>query len=333
MGHGAKCLAITAPEPFREGGLGGDEGLLDVLGGVLARREEDVVVGVVGAGALEDLEVDLLPYLGVHLAVVCRGGGVISRSRMAAGARRVNPKDGRVNCRDEDSGDRVRHARGRRRAARRRPPRGREPAPIALTHSERLMAVVDRLLQDCGWAWRSWRRSRCPSAPARSRGSAWASPPSRGWPWRWDSRWRRCPRSTRWPRRCPSRTRRSARCSTRAGRGLLLALPLDRVGDGARVGLSGAPARGGGGAARRAGDRAGRRGRGVPAVSRPARRRACARPSPSTALPSPAVVAALGHAILAAGGGIPAEAADPALPAAVRGRAQGAACVRRATRR
>ena len=31
--------------------------------------QQDVIVGVVGAGALEDLEMDLLAYLGVHLAV------------------------------------------------------------------------------------------------------------------------------------------------------------------------------------------------------------------------------------------------------------------------
>ncbi len=64
-----EVLGDDRPEPLREGGLGGDQGLLDVLAGVVPRRQEDVIVGVVGAGALEDLEVDLLPYLGVHLAI------------------------------------------------------------------------------------------------------------------------------------------------------------------------------------------------------------------------------------------------------------------------
>ena len=54
---------------------------------------------------------------------------------------------------------------------------------IALTHSERLMAVVDRLLQDCGWDARAWTRSRCPSGPARSPACGSARPPPRVWRW------------------------------------------------------------------------------------------------------------------------------------------------------
>src|SRR5215467_6803398 len=61
------------PEPFREGGLGGDERLLDVLAGMLAGGKEDVVVGVIGAGALQDLQVDLLTHLRIHAGVVLRG--------------------------------------------------------------------------------------------------------------------------------------------------------------------------------------------------------------------------------------------------------------------
>ena len=52
---------------------------------------------------------------------------------------------------------------------------------IALTHSERLMAMVDRLLAGLRAGHRAaWMGSRCPSARARSPGSAWASRPRRG---------------------------------------------------------------------------------------------------------------------------------------------------------
>jgi hypothetical protein len=36
---------------------------------VVAGGQQDVIVGVIRTGALEDLEVDLLAHLGVHLAV------------------------------------------------------------------------------------------------------------------------------------------------------------------------------------------------------------------------------------------------------------------------
>src|SRR5207249_287046 len=52
-GPRGEVLGDDGPEPLREGGLGGDQGLLDVLARVLARGEQDVVIGVVGARALE----------------------------------------------------------------------------------------------------------------------------------------------------------------------------------------------------------------------------------------------------------------------------------------
>ncbi len=48
---------------------------------------------------------------------------------------------------------------------------------------------------------------------------------------------------------------------------------------------------------------------------------------PARRLPSPAMVAQLGHAILAAGAGVVRRRGDRAVPAALRGRAQGAAAV------
>jgi hypothetical protein len=57
----------------------------------VARREEDVVVGVIRAGALEDLEVDLLTHLGVHLRVGRSRRRGHRWFRMTAAARRVNP--------------------------------------------------------------------------------------------------------------------------------------------------------------------------------------------------------------------------------------------------
>ncbi len=65
-GPRGEVLGDHRPEPLREGGLGGDQGLLDVLARVLARGEQDVVIGVVGARALENLQVDLFAHLGVH---------------------------------------------------------------------------------------------------------------------------------------------------------------------------------------------------------------------------------------------------------------------------
>jgi hypothetical protein len=92
-------LGDHGAEPLGEGGLGGDERLLDVLAGVMARREEDVVVGVIGAGTLEDLEVDLLADLGVHLAVDLPRRRRHQHFRMRGRARRVNSKVGVLDFR------------------------------------------------------------------------------------------------------------------------------------------------------------------------------------------------------------------------------------------
>ncbi len=87
-------LGDDRAEPLGERGLGGDQRLLDVLARVVAGGEQDVVVGVVGPGALEDLEMDLLANLGVHLAVGLSRGRGHQHLRMRGRVRRVNSKDG-----------------------------------------------------------------------------------------------------------------------------------------------------------------------------------------------------------------------------------------------
>src|SRR5262245_51526362 len=82
-----EVLGDDRPEAFREGGLGGDERLLDVLAGVLAGGKEDVVVGVIGAGALQDLQVDLLTHLRIHAGVVLRRRRGHGTFRMTASLR------------------------------------------------------------------------------------------------------------------------------------------------------------------------------------------------------------------------------------------------------
>src|SRR3977135_1343458 len=118
----------------------------------MPRREEDVIVGVGGTSAFEDLEVVLLPNLGVHLYVG------LSRRR------------GHQSFQDAGRGAACQLESGRARLPRMRLLAletatlaggaallddgrlvGESRLNIALTHSERLMAVVDRLLQDCGW--------------------------------------------------------------------------------------------------------------------------------------------------------------------------------------
>src|SRR5439155_241917 len=56
-------------------GLHRHQRLLDVLGRVLARGQEHVVVGVVGARPLEDLEMDLLADLGLDSDGIFPGRG------------------------------------------------------------------------------------------------------------------------------------------------------------------------------------------------------------------------------------------------------------------
>ena len=152
---------------------------------------------------------------------------------------------------------------------------GRASLDVALTHSERLMSMVDRLLAGLPVdASARCRDSPCPSARARSRGSGSARPPSRAWPWRLGCRSRRCPRSMRSPPTCRSPMPRCARSSTPA-RARCTACLYQWTGrrHGAALGLPGAAAAGRRRLAARAGDRARRRGARVPTVSRAAGRR------------------------------------------------------------
>ena len=70
-----EVLGDHRAEPFGERGLRGHQRLLDVLGRVLAGGQEDVVVRVIGARPLEDLEVDLLPDLVLDGGGIFPGGG------------------------------------------------------------------------------------------------------------------------------------------------------------------------------------------------------------------------------------------------------------------
>src|SRR5438034_1011649 len=65
--HGplGEVLGDDGPQPFGERGLHRHQRLLDVLRRVLPRGQEYVVVGVIGAGPFEDLEMDLLADLGL----------------------------------------------------------------------------------------------------------------------------------------------------------------------------------------------------------------------------------------------------------------------------
>ncbi len=65
-GPGGEVLGDDGAQPLGERRFRGDQGLLDVLAGVMAGGEEHVIVGVVGPGPLEDLEVNLLADLGLH---------------------------------------------------------------------------------------------------------------------------------------------------------------------------------------------------------------------------------------------------------------------------
>src|ERR671931_2348514 len=72
----SEVLRDDSAQPLGERRLGGDERLLDVLRRVLARGKQDVVVGVIRARALEDLEMNLLPDLGFDGGrIFLRGGG------------------------------------------------------------------------------------------------------------------------------------------------------------------------------------------------------------------------------------------------------------------
>src|SRR5262250_797082 len=79
-----EVLGDHRAQAFREGGLGGDQSLLDVLTGVLAGGQEDVIVGVISPGPLQDLQVDLLANLRIHAGVVLCGRRRHGTPRMTA---------------------------------------------------------------------------------------------------------------------------------------------------------------------------------------------------------------------------------------------------------
>src|SRR5437667_142973 len=152
--------------------------LLDVLAGVLAGGQEHVIVGVIGAGALEDLEVDLLANLGLD------GGGILLRrgahrgpsrrplSHGSAGPLRARARLPAMRVLALETSTRaggVALVDGERLVA-------EYVLDISVTHSERLLAAVDRVLADARWtpcrrrrAWPCWAASGCgsatPSAP------------------------------------------------------------------------------------------------------------------------------------------------------------------------
>src|SRR5437899_6335004 len=66
----SEVLRDDSSQTLGERGLRGHQGLLDVLRRVLTGWKQDVIVGVIRAGTLEDFEVDLLPDLGLD------GGGI-----------------------------------------------------------------------------------------------------------------------------------------------------------------------------------------------------------------------------------------------------------------
>src|SRR6266571_8587557 len=68
-----EVLGDDRPQPLGGGGFRGHERLLDELARVLARGQEDVVVGVIGARPLQDLQMDLLANLCVHPGSFLRG--------------------------------------------------------------------------------------------------------------------------------------------------------------------------------------------------------------------------------------------------------------------
>src|SRR5436309_847811 len=127
--------------------------LLDVLAGVLAGGQEHVIVGVIGAGALEDLEVDLLANLGLD------GGGILLRrgahrgpsrrplSHGSAGPLRARARLPAMRVLALETSTRaggVALVDGERLVA-------EYVLDISVTHSERLLAAVDRVLADARW--------------------------------------------------------------------------------------------------------------------------------------------------------------------------------------
>src|SRR5437773_831287 len=145
--HGplGEVLGDDGPQPFGERGLHRHQRLLDVLRRVLPRGQEYVVVGVIGAGPFEDLEMDLLADLGLDSDGILPGPSThgapprriiafycytrpmrvlaVETSTLAGG---VAVLDGDVLV-------------------------GQYLLDVRVTHSERLMVALDRLLGDAGW--------------------------------------------------------------------------------------------------------------------------------------------------------------------------------------
>src|SRR2546430_2688123 len=145
--HGplGEVLGDDGPQPFGERGLHRHQRLLDVLRRVLARGQEHVIVGVVGAGPLEDLEMDLLADLGLDSDGIFPGPSthpvpprrIIAfycyTRRMRVLAVETSTLAGGVALLDGDILV------------------GQYLLDVRVTHSERLMVAVDRLLGDAAW--------------------------------------------------------------------------------------------------------------------------------------------------------------------------------------
>jgi len=83
IGPLANLLAIHGTAALRERGLRGHQRLFDVLRRVLPDGKQDVIVGVIGARALQDFEMDLLSDFGLD------GGGVFPAQQRSSGPPRA----------------------------------------------------------------------------------------------------------------------------------------------------------------------------------------------------------------------------------------------------
>src|SRR5438034_4098090 len=152
---GREVLGDDGAQALRERRFGGDQGLFDVLAGVVARGKKELFVGVAGAAALADLGLDLLANLGFDgdgILLGSRDGHpfllqvpvIIARRPLLTSRARLCPV--RVLAVETSTlaggvalldGDRL---------------RGEYLLDVRATHSERLMPAIDRLLADAGWA-------------------------------------------------------------------------------------------------------------------------------------------------------------------------------------
>ena len=130
-------LCDDVPQALGEGGLRGDQRLVDELRGVVTRGQEEVVAGPVGARPPEDLEVDLLADAGIGRGDARGGPRCLRRARRAAGStlsalpqRRGRPPGGRRGSTAPRDGDGVPGSpapRGMRGTPRARPSGGSPP--------------------------------------------------------------------------------------------------------------------------------------------------------------------------------------------------------------